>query len=175
MSTASLIGGRLRHALAEDRWIPWTIVGAFVALTGVLAWFIYLAVSTYPGLVTDDPYHRGLNYQQALEAQAAQARQGWSLALSYDGAAGEPHPLVVTLKDRDGLPVTGATVAVLAERPARHAQIIPFALAEIGDGRYAADVRLPLGGRWVMSAIARTDHGEHRERVEIVLEGSHVR
>ncbi len=168
------LSDRLRHLVAEDRWIPLSIVGFFVGLTILFAYFTYLAVSTFPGLVTDDSYDEGNKYNQVLAMEAAQKRQGWTLKLTYSGAAGEPHPLTVILKDRHHRPIDGARVAVLAQRPAAHAQEKLVRLPGIGDGVYSAPLNLPLGGRWVFDAVAKTKTGRHQEQVQIDLPPSRV-
>ncbi|XWN30379.1 MAG: FixH family protein [Devosia sp.] len=153
----------------KDAWIPWAFVGFFVLLTGLLAHFVYLSVSTFPGLVTEVPYRPGITADAASAAAEAQAALGWTLAVSYNGDAQEANPILVTLLDKDDAAITTATVHVLAERSTRNAQAIPLFLSHQGAGRYGGDLTLPLGGRWTLKVTAVDGENTFQKVVPVEL------
>ena len=57
----------------------------FAAVFVVNGAMIYSAVSTYTGLVANEPYRKGLHYNERIAADERQARLGWT-----DDAAGRP-------------------------------------------------------------------------------------
>lgn len=162
---------RIRRLVENDRWIPTLIVVAFLGLVALEARLIFLAVTTFPGMVTDEPYQRGLHYNDVLAAEANQQQRGWSVRTSYAGAAGTSNTLLVSAFDRNGLPVTGASVQVIAEQVTRHAQAILTELREAAPGNYTADLRLPLGGRWTLRAIVQKGDAVDRHVRDIVVGG----
>ena len=48
---------------------------------------IYSALSTHTGLVANEPYRKGLHYNERIEADERQARLGWSdsIEIGRDG------------------------------------------------------------------------------------------
>ncbi len=136
---------------AMDRragWIPWLFVGLFgivVAVNGVMIW---LAVGTFPGLVTDRPYDRGLAYNRNLEAAAAQEALGWEARLAARLEGPTTALFELELRDRDGLPVDHAEVRAEVRRPVGTGLDFDLVLEPIGPGRYRAATAMPQLGAW---------------------------
>ena len=101
---------------------PWAIawlavVAVFLSVNVV---FFILAWATSPGLVVQDYYEQGREYEQnALKIQAAQNRLNWETRLEI------PQNIVLNSSDmyrfsavdRRGLPIAGAAVKLFAYRP----------------------------------------------------------
>lgn len=155
-----------------DRWIPGLFILFFAALALVEARFIVLSTSTYRGLVTERPYERGIAYDRLLAAERAQVARGWRVTLAYDGIADAATPITVEVRDRQGTPLTGASVTVLAERTTRQAQAIPASLAEDRPGLYRSALRLPVGGPWTLRIVVRKGDDLHRHIEERRVGGS---
>ncbi len=51
----------------RDRMIPWYFVMAFGVVFAVNGMFVYLAVSTNHGVVTENAYEKGLDYDRIVE------------------------------------------------------------------------------------------------------------
>ena len=66
-------------------------------------------------------------------------------------AAGRPE---VTLTDRDGSPLRGASVAASAERPLGAPERRALVFHETEAGRYVADAVLPTPGQWELTLSA---------------------
>ncbi len=76
--------------------------GLIFAVNGV---FLYHAITSFPGEDVKKSYLQGLNYNQTLEARAAQAELGWRAEIGLVDSE-----LVLRLEDRDGDPVSGRAV-----------------------------------------------------------------
>jgi nitrogen fixation protein FixH len=102
--------------------------------------FVLLALDTFSGTVSPHAYQEGLAYNQRLTAAAEQRARGWTgdLALTDDG-------LALTLRDREGRPVTGLVLAAALSRPATQAFDPSLPLVETAPGRYAAAIELAAG------------------------------
>jgi nitrogen fixation protein FixH len=156
MGTATSSSSELtgRHVLA-------IFVGFFAVVFAVNGYFIVSALSTHSGVVANEPYRKGLHYNERIAADAAQAELGWTSQIALDPAS---RRLKVVLKDRSGQPVTRQSIKVTFGRPAttQGEQILP--LAETGLGVYEAAVRATERGAYVASiqvdgeaAVAGTD------------------
>jgi nitrogen fixation protein FixH len=150
-----------RHVLAM-------IIGAFLVVIVVNAVFVTYALKTWSGLSVEQPYDRGIKYNQVLEVDRAELALGWKVTGRYDGRR-----IVVELHDRDGKAVNGAKVVASLERPTSEGYDKDLPLSAEGDGRYGTDARVSLPGQWDLRVVAErgADHFHWRTRV-IVADAS---
>jgi nitrogen fixation protein FixH len=150
-------------------WIPWVFVGFFVLVVGVNAGMVTAAFSTFTGLDTANHYRRGVEYNRALEAEAAQRKRGWRASVRIVQTGPRKGRLVVTLTDRHGAGLLSLDVRALIVRPANVRNDFAAALKPLGDGRYAADINFPLAGQWRAEVLASRGTARHRvnQRFEI--------
>ncbi len=131
------------------------VLGLFLAFFGVVfavnGALIYSALSTHTGLVANEPYRKGLHYNERIAADERQAKLGWveTLEASRDGR------VRLTLAAPDGRPVSGLGVAGVLARPATNRQDIKLALTETAPGRYEAQAGALARGSWLISLEAR--------------------
>ena len=115
--------------------------GLMFAVNGV---FLYHAITSFPGEDVKNSYVQGLNYNDTLEARAAQQARGWQ---AEAGILAEE--IVFQLADRDGAPVSGYNVIAELRRRATNEADIVLVLQPSGLGQYAQTVRDLSPGRWV--------------------------
>lgn len=150
-----------RPSFANGRWIPWVFVAAFGVVFLANGALVYLGAKSWTGLETEDPYEKGIAYNRALAGARDQAARGWQLAADFAGRAADGR-LTVSLRDRDGQPLTGARVRVLFVRPTHEGFDREAALAALGAGRYGADIALPLAGQWDLRLLVSHDGASHQ-------------
>ena len=130
---------------------PWVLgwIGLVLVVLAVNVTFVYLAISTNPGLVTEDFYDRGQHYEQTLVSRLARD-PGWTMRADIpdDLMPGVPATIRVTLVDRAGQPVRPDQVTFFAYRPSDKGRDFSVPMVEEGPGRYAARVSFPLFGAW---------------------------
>jgi len=148
----------------SDRFIPWYIVGFFVGFMALLGHFAYVAISGFNGVVTDDPYEKGLDYNQTIAKARAQAALGFTSTLAWEGGR-----LVFTLKDKDGTPLTGAKVHVMLYRPVHAGEDATYTLKP-ENGAYAAKLALPAPGLWEVRVHAVAPKWHYQISRRMVLE-----
>ena len=135
-----------------------SLVGFFTLVFVANAIMIYLAVSTFGGLDTDDAYRKGLAYNDRVAAAAAQAKRGWRDELSY---LPKPQRLRLALTDASGEAVGGLTVTAQVQRPATTRFDQELALVQSGPGTYEANAAGLDAGWWTVDLTARhTSAGE---------------
>lgn len=126
--------------------------GAIFAMNGAM---IYSAISTYSGIVSNEPYRKGLHYNDRIAADARQARLGWTETV----AVGRDGHVVVTVLGRDGQPIGGASLEAQIGRPTTNRHDIKIDLRETAAGRYEAQVSALDEGNWTISIDVRTSDG----------------
>lgn len=146
----------------KSLWIPWTFVGFFGVVFVANAIMIWLALSTFTGLDRDEPYVRGIGYNDVLAEERRHEALGWTAAVEADAER-----LAVEMADRLQRPVTGAVVYAEITRPVDAALDFAADLAAAGDGRYAAAIDWPAPGRWdVLVTVEHDGHVfQHHRRV----------
>lgn len=116
----------------------------------VLAWFLWTALSHPDPVLVDDTYAAGQRYNDELRAADRAIARGWQLDLRAT-----PTPLgarvVMRLVDTEGRAVGADRASLRRERPAQGGFDGAVALQSEGAG-FAADVPLPLPGRWWLEA-----------------------
>lgn len=130
--------------------IPWIFVGFFAVVAAANAIMIWVGMTTWPGLVTEGAYERGLNYNRNLAAAEAQAALGWQVRWRATLEHGREGRIEVELADRDGMPIDTARVEATFLRPGDENRDFALELAPEGRGRHAAAFTLPAVGRWIV-------------------------
>jgi nitrogen fixation protein FixH len=140
---------------------PWVIgwivmVVVFFTMNMVV---IYLAQSNNPGLVTDDFYERGQDYERNMLKRQAQD-PGWEMKVELPKKIGVDEAVTsrFTLTDREGAPVEAVEVVFYAYRPADAKQDFSVPMQKVAPGVYQAEVRFPLKGAW--DALVSVKQGE---------------
>jgi len=153
MNPASLVARRRRNVNGRAVLAVFlTFFGAIFAVNGAL---IYAALSTHTGLVANEPYRKGLAYNERILADERQAQLGWSerLELGRDGH------LRLALAGRDSRPVMGLRVQGVLGRAATNRHDIDLALVETAPGQYEAQGPELAAGSWLIALEARTAEG----------------
>lgn len=138
----------------------------FLTVATVNGVFIYMAERTLPGLVTENPYEKGLAYNKTLEEARAQKAEGVSGAAVYrDGR------IEWRLTDEAGGAVSDAVVTARLVRAVRSGHDFDTVLTPDGNGGYAASLALPMEGAWTAKLEARRDDGRvYRDTLKFMAE-----
>ncbi len=140
---------------------PWVI--AWVAMVAIFftmnVIMIYLAQSNNPGLVVENFYERGQDYEKNMLKRQAR-NPGWQMEVSLPKKIGVDE--VVTcrfaVKDKEGSPIEPDAVTFHAYRPSDAKQDFTLPMKKVGPGLYEAEVRFPLLGAW--DTLVSAKHGE---------------
>lgn len=137
----------------QGRHVLFAILGFFGTIFAVNGVFLYAALSTYTGVVAQEPYRKGLNYNQRIAAGERQEDLGWNAEATLTREAG----LTVVLQDAAGAPVSGLFVAGVLGRPSTNQQDRDIAFIEAAPGHYklAVDTLALEPGAWLVSLEAR--------------------
>ncbi|WP_430513784.1 FixH family protein [Pannonibacter phragmitetus] len=141
----------------RDHWIPACFILFFVFLTGLLTWFVVLANQSFTGVVTDNAYAVGLDYNDVLAQREVEKRLGWAATLTFKQGNELGGDLAFIIRDRDGKQVVADEIRATAELMTRFPQIQPVEYVRRPDGVYEAKLSVPLAGRWFIRARVERD------------------
>jgi len=117
--------------------------------------FIYFALTRWPGLVSKNAYQEGLNYNQTLAAAERQAGLNWQLSLSK--MANEA--LTAQYASESGAPIIGLEVRVTLIHPVRDLENVVLTANETAPGVYRASIPANIQGRWNVLTMATDSRG----------------
>jgi nitrogen fixation protein FixH len=116
-----------------------------------------MAIVTNPGLVNENPYKHGVNYEKIIEARKAQALLGWQLGVTWsEPKEGKPTLLSIQVRDSSGQPVLAERVEAYIYRPSNVKEDFVVRLKPTAQtGVFSAEVTLPKRGHWDWIAEAQ--------------------
>ncbi len=147
----------------SDQWIPWYFVLFFAVFIILDSIFVYIAITSQTGVVTDKAYEKGLAYDSLLEESRLQKELGVQHEVSYDAPL-----LKLSLKDRDGHPIEAAKVTAKMIRPVQAGYDFELILTPVDSGVYAAELHVPLSGLWTAKMEAQWDGQSYRTTYRFV-------
>jgi nitrogen fixation protein FixH len=142
--------------MKTGRYWPFLLVGLLASGVGANLYFLARALDDPSFAVEPDYYAKAV----AWDAHQAQARTnavlGWRLLIDVAGADPSTGLARVTarLTDRNGSPVTGATLGMEAFHNARAADVLKATLRETAGHDYAADLSIRKPGLWEFRVVA---------------------
>jgi len=112
---------------------------------------LYMALSTHSGLVAQEPYRKGLHYNERIAADERQRELGWkeTIGLAASGT------IDVVLVDATGKPVTGLALTSVVGRPSEGRHDRQVQLNEREPGRYVGEAGVLDAGAWLLAVEAR--------------------
>lgn len=140
--------------------------GVVFTVNGV---FLYKALSTHTGIVSNEPYRKGLKYNERIAADDVQTALGWTSTLSVarDGT------VVLQLRDRAGAAVDGLAITGTIGRPSTSRHDHGLAFVRGADGLYRAQSPPLASGSWIVGVeahhIAQPAEPVYRSRRRIWL------
>ena len=136
------------------------LIGFFGLVMSVNAVFVYIAVTGFSGIETEDAYVKGLAYNETLAAAEAQKALGWRVNLDTEGLGGDALQVVAEFRDRQGYPLNDLSINVELRRPTNEGFDQRTSLSLEGEGRYLSTVALPLKGQWDLYLVAENAKGD---------------
>ncbi len=127
------------------------LIAFFAIIFAVNGVFLYQALSTHTGVVSNEPYRKGLAYNERIAADQEQQTLGWHVDLAVPEKAGE---LRLALADPNGRPVPGLVITGRLGRPSTGDLDQTLALEEKTPGTYATNIAALQEGTWVIDLQA---------------------
>lgn len=148
----------------SDKWIPWYFVAFFVVLAILDGAFVTIALSTHRGVVTDNAYQKGLNYNQTIAASERQDALGWAGTISFESGM-----LLLALSDKDQVAIKEANVTAYISRPAQAGFDFSVPLELNTEGVYSNNVIFPTKGLWNVRIMATWQQQQYQKSQNIVV------
>ena len=156
---------------APGWWYPWIFVVGMGVVIVVNVGLVYFAVGTFSGLETDNHYRKGLVYNENLAGVKAQAERGWKMKLDVPATPADARAFdaQVVFTDKEGRPLDGLKVSLMAERPTHQGHDARAEMEAAGNGVYKGSLPLALPGQWSIRIVADrgAEHFQVIERIQV--------
>lgn len=145
---------------------PWVLGWIGLLVVFVMANFvmIYLAIDRNPGLVVDDYYERGQDYEKNMLKRQAR-NPGWKMKIKAPEFVDVAVPARFSIKivDKQGYPVSPDSVTFYAYRPANVDLDFSVPMQVIDSGVYEAEISFPNLGVWDILVSAKQGDDEYNQ------------
>jgi nitrogen fixation protein FixH len=140
------------------------VSGIFAVVISANMTMYYLAYKSFDGLVENNYYKRGLNYQSELDQETNQHKLGWHIDLKNS-----QDKYIVSAKDNKGNTIKNAQVKLTFFRPTQAGFDQTINLKEISPGIYDKSIKLPLPGIWdiYIEVEKEKDKWKKKQRISI--------
>ena len=156
---------------------PWVI--AWVSIVSVVLvvniFMIYLAITGHSGLVVEDYYERGQDYEKNRMKRLAMQPK-WDTGIEFENSRpginlivplDEPVNVNFSVTDKAGEAAIPDSVTFYAYRPSDAKQDFSVPMVREAPGRYSAEVQFPLLGYWDIIVSATRGDVEHNTALRI--------
>lgn len=135
------------------------LIAFFGVIFAVNIYFAVAATKTYTGVVSQEPYRKGLAYNKRIAADERQAELKWNV----DVDVGKEGHAKLVFKAIDNQPVTNLKVTATIGRPTTDTEDRMLTFAETRPGQYEANGAALGAGGWVIAASAVPAAGSEGE------------
>lgn len=151
---------KIRRIEARHRFV-WvgTIVAMLAAQVLLMMLIVYVTAVDESFAVEPNYYQQSLEWDATMAQRRHNEQLGWQLQLEVADQAnvyGERR-LIGRLTDRDGHPLDGASIDLVAFPHARGSDRRTATLQPLGEGRYETTMRIPRGGKWEFRVVVKRD------------------
>ncbi len=134
---------------------PWVIgwLLLVIVVLAVNAFMIFQSVNNFPGLVVDDFYERGQNYEENM-LKKLENNQKWTTEFQLsDVHMNKPASINFTISDSAGIPATVEKITLFAYRPADAKEdfSVPMSWSD-NKQAYQASMTFGSKGQWDLLA-----------------------
>ncbi|TVS20596.1 MAG: hypothetical protein EA424_03165 [Planctomycetaceae bacterium] len=151
---------RARRVEARHRFV-WvgTIVAMLAAQVLLMMLIVYVTTVDESFAVEPNYYQQSLDWDATMAQRRHNQQLGWQLELSVADQANllGDRQLVGRLTDRDGHPLDGAVIELVAFPHARGNDRRTATLLPMSEGSYETTLRIPRGGKWEFRVAVQHD------------------
>lgn len=174
--TITMIKQRYSQSNSQAMRNPW-----FIAMLGVIATFllvnivfIVFAVTSNPGLVVDDYYEKGRDYEKNVITRLnAHNRLNWQTKFEIPEKiyTNTPEIYRFSAADSRGISIMDADVKFILYRPSDSSADFNQVVSQIAPGLYQTKLSLPLPGIWdlTVKVVHKDDTYYHTHRISVLL------
>ena len=127
--------------------IPYFFFAFFAIIFAVDFFYIYISKKTWRGVVVDDSYQKGLQYNEVLQDKKKQKNLGWKMTIFFENKGDKSGVLKVDLLDKNSIKIKNAKMIVKLKLPVQEGFDFEREL-EFNGNNYSANINFVQKGQW---------------------------
>jgi len=146
----------------KSPWV-WGWFGMIAIVMAANATMIHFASTTSPGLVVNDFYEKGKNYDNTLQERQQEKSLGWQIIpeLPEKITVNKTFPIALSVAGAEGDKNLPREATIYLFRPSDATADFSLPMELKVSGMFTAELELPLPGRWDMIfALSSGDEGK---------------
>ncbi len=140
--------------------VPAYFIAFFTFIAVVNIFMVSLAFKTFSGLVTDNAYKKGIEYNKVIAAAQNQERLGWNGTIKTNS-----NRISFILTDKNGIEIKPEKVTASFSRPSKAGMDFSQAIQQ-GDNY----INFPLNGLWEVTINAYYNDNHYQKIQRMVVE-----
>lgn len=141
------------------RTVFYWLVGFFSIMIVANIIFIYFALNSWPGVMTQSSYKSGLKFNQDVRNAAEQDKLGWHIEGAFKQIGDGHMRIMIEAHDRDDQGLTNLEFSLTLRHPATDKTDHKVQLREVKAGIYQADLTDVAAGQWNVDMYAKDGAG----------------
>lgn len=130
--------------------------------------FVYLAVTTHTGVVYDESYDRGLDYNKLIDLKEKQESLNWNVTMELvPTEKGKKLKVGIEVNDKF---LKNAKVSAKVVRPTQEGYDFNVYLIEENQGYYSKGIYFPLEGMWEIKAFIDKDGVKYQKQQRFIID-----
>lgn len=138
--------------------IPYIFFAFFGVVIAVNIGYIYIAKKTWRGVVTEDSYQKGLNYNDTLKQIEKQKELGWLVEIKPTNIGRNKMEILVKVSGNKSSLGEDTNVMITFTRPTQEG--FDFIVSDTSKYTHRFDVTFPLPGQW--DAVIMISQGQDK-------------
>jgi len=159
----------LRQREKSNKTIPLYFLYFFLIIALIDGILVYVSLHNWRGLVTDESYVEGLNYNETLSAIRRQDSLKWHSEFTFIPLGELSGQIQLIISDRNGNPIEQAEVIAILQHSLQAGDDQELELVEQKAGQYITNFTTHLSGKWLVKILVSKDQEEYQiiERIHL--------
>ena len=153
----------------KGRFIPYIIVAFFILIAVSDISLFIVAKDTFTGLVTENPYQKGIDFGKINDRQKDLVTSDWQGDISYQNKE-----ITFSLADKQGNPVDDAKVLLKVISPVTDKYDRTIEMRKSKGGLYKASYLFPKQGRWDIKIKAVKEKRQYFDHKRILYNNGNI-
>lgn len=133
-----------------NRNIPKMIIIFFLIVVAVDSVMIFLSIKSWRGVIDDESYTNGVNYNKTIRELEEQERLNWHINTEFVSTGKLTGVLHVSVLDGDDNDIENARVKAYFKHSLQEGDDKSFELTNYIEGDYFGDIKVKYPGKWLI-------------------------
>lgn len=137
--------------------IPYFFFAFFATFITVDSVYIYLANKSWTGTLIQNPYQKGLNYNQTIQQSKKQKQLNWQIKTNIESLGNKTAILTINLSNSSLKTIKNAEITAKFKRPTQEGFDFTKKIL-FNNKNYSKTIKFPLKGQWKIELTIKKDN-----------------